>query len=104
MTQRPFIHNAEKLAEVVTTFRKQKTLTIEQLAEKSGVTVEFLVAIESAHPRAEIGKIMRVLRTLDLKPRSIPATTHWAFDNDGSLKQEFANEDGSLKQPESLSE
>ncbi|MHC6177277.1 helix-turn-helix domain-containing protein [Glutamicibacter sp. X7] len=86
MTERPFIHTVERLASVVHTERLAHHLSIEQLADKAGVSQHFLVDIEAGRPRAEVGKVLDVLVALDLKPRAIPVTTQWAFDGSGALR------------------
>jgi y4mF family transcriptional regulator len=89
MEERPFIDTVERLAQVVHQARKERGLTQAELAERAEVGRRFIVDIESGHPRAEIGKVMRLLRALDLRPRAIPAMPNWAFDDDGTLKREF---------------
>lgn len=93
MTDRPFIHTVERLAAVIISERERQNLTREQLAELAGVSMGFLEDLESARPRAEVGKTMKTLKALGLKPRAVPATTQWAFDETGKVKEQYADAD-----------
>ncbi|WP_354243286.1 helix-turn-helix domain-containing protein [Arthrobacter sp. UYEF20] len=46
--------------------RQERGLSQQSLAEASGVSRKFLVALEAGHERAELGKTMAVFRTLGL--------------------------------------
>lgn len=93
MTDRPFIHTVERLAAVIISERKRQNLTREQLAEMAGISMDFLEDLEAARPRAEVGKMMKTLKALGLKPRSVPATTQWAFDETGKVKEQYVGLD-----------
>lgn len=89
MEKRPFINTVERLASVTRSARAEAGLTQAELAKRAGVGRKFIVDIEAGHPRAEVGKVMLVLKALDLQPRAVPASTPHAFKSDGTLKKKY---------------
>lgn len=45
--------------------REHLGLTQKQVADAAGISRQLLVKIEQGHPRAELGKVMAVVRALD---------------------------------------
>ncbi|WP_169252539.1 helix-turn-helix transcriptional regulator [Brevibacterium sp. 'Marine'] len=89
METRPFIDTPERLATVVHRARTELGWTQAELSQRAGVGRRFIVDLEGGHPRAEIGLVMTVLKTLGLSPRAVPAIPLWAFHDDGTLKDEY---------------
>jgi len=87
-SSRPFISDAQHLAQVVSTARHHQHLTQIELAARANVPVWFLKAIESAHPRAELHHLDSILTTLNIEPRALPLLPHWAFDTTGAYLPE----------------
>lgn len=64
------ISTVDDLARLVREKRKGQRLTQAELARRAGVSRQFVSGVEAGHPRAEIGKVLDVLRAL-----SLPALT-----------------------------
>lgn len=56
------------VADAVRDGRRAMHLTQVQLAERAGVGRKFVVELEAGHPRAELSKVLDVLRALDIQP------------------------------------
>lgn len=89
MEKRPFINTIARLARVTAEASDEAGITQAELAERAGVGQDFVADIEAGRPRAEVGKVVRVLRALDIQPRAIPASSPHAFKVDGTLKDEY---------------
>ena len=63
------IHDTKTLGESIRGLRKQRGLTLEQVAGVSGVSIRFLSELERGKPTAEIGKAFIVLGNLGLNVR-----------------------------------
>lgn len=85
METRPFIHTPERLAEVVRAGRSEKGWTQQELATRANVGRKFVISVEAAHPRAEIGKVLAVLAALGLQPRAVPVPPVWAAVTDSEV-------------------
>lgn len=60
------VNSADGIGRVVRRRRKDVGLTQTQLAEKTGVTRQWLTRFENGNPEATFGKVLAVLRGLDL--------------------------------------
>nr|WP_225750832.1 transcriptional regulator [Pseudoclavibacter sp. Marseille-Q3772] len=85
METRPFIHTTERMAAVVRDARQRQGLTQSELASRASVGRKFIIALEGAHPRAEVGKVLDVLTALGLQPRAIPVPPAWASTADDEI-------------------
>ncbi len=56
--------NSYALGVMLRQLREQRGLTQAEVAERSGVSRQLVVKIEKGHPRAEIGKVLAVVRAL----------------------------------------
>lgn len=62
----PAASTPEEVGAVIRAARRARGLTQRQLAERAGVGRQWLVALERGHDRAELGKVLDVLRALGL--------------------------------------
>jgi len=75
------IQSVKELGNLIRSLRKQKQLTIETVSGLGNLSPRFLSELERGKETAEIGKALKVLRTLGLevvvRPREIrePTTT-----------------------------
>lgn len=58
------VTNSYALGARLRQIREQLDLTQAEVSERSGVSRQLLVKIERGHPRAEIGKVLAILRAL----------------------------------------
>jgi y4mF family transcriptional regulator len=65
MTRR-FVSTPADLGRVVRERRRALDLSQEQLADRAGVSRQWVVALEAGKERAELGLTLRLLRSLDL--------------------------------------
>lgn len=70
--ERMFIDTIERLGEAVRSARREHGWTQAELATHAGVGRRFVIDVETGHPRAELGKTLTLLRTLDIQPLAIP--------------------------------
>jgi len=61
------VHSVEELGLAIRHRRRQLNWDQQSLAERVGVSRQWIVEIEAGKPRAEIGLLLRTLRTLDLQ-------------------------------------
>jgi HTH-type transcriptional regulator/antitoxin HipB len=61
------IGSPEELAIAVRERRRELGLSQQQLAERLGVSRQWVVGLEAGRPRAELGLVLRALRSLDLR-------------------------------------
>ncbi len=61
------IRTPDDLALAVRERRRDLGLSQQQLADRLGVSRQWVVALEAGHPRAEIGLVLRALRSLSLR-------------------------------------
>lgn len=61
------IISVEELGKIVRTHRKSRGLTLETAAGLANVSVRFLSEFERGKETAEIGKVLKTLRTLGLE-------------------------------------
>ncbi|MFB9651917.1 helix-turn-helix domain-containing protein [Pseudarthrobacter oxydans] len=74
MTEAVEFNTPEDAGRFVRERRLSLHLTQAQLATKAGVSRKFVAALESGHPRAELGKTMQVLTAVGLRVRgTLPA-------------------------------
>lgn len=70
------IRSAEDLGKLVRAHRKQRKLTLETISGLGNVGTRFLSEFERGKETAELGKVLKVLRTLGLEviiqPRTYP--------------------------------
>ncbi len=68
------VHSAEELGRLVRTHRKSRQLTLETVSGLGNLSPRFLSEFERGKETAEIGKVLKALRTLGLEviiqPRS----------------------------------
>lgn len=70
----PLIHTSAELGSLVRERRRELALSQQALANAAGVSRQWIVAVERGKERAEIGRLLRLLKALDLvvhvdKPR-----------------------------------
>lgn len=74
------IQSVGELGRLIRSLRKQKQLTIETVSGLGNLSPRFLSELERGKETAEIGKALKVLRTLGLeviiRPREIRAPTN----------------------------
>jgi HTH-type transcriptional regulator/antitoxin HipB len=70
---RMLIDSPEDLGAVIRSRRRSLGLTQADLAARAEVSRQWLVEVESGHPRAEIGRLLEVLKVLDLELTTTPA-------------------------------
>lgn len=61
------IGTPDELAITVRERRRALGLSQQQLAERLGVSRQWVVGLEAGRPRAELGLVLRALRSLDLR-------------------------------------
>ena len=61
------IHTSDDLGVAVRERRRELGLSQQQLADRLGVSRQWIVGLEGGKPRAEIGLVLRALRSLDLR-------------------------------------
>ncbi len=61
------IINTAELGQLIRQFRKNKGLTLETVAGLGNVSIRFLSELERGKETAEIGKVLKTLRTLGLE-------------------------------------
>lgn len=67
------MRTAEDVAHVVSTQRRVCGWTQQELARRAGVGPRFIVDLERGHERAELSKVLVVLRELDVQPLALTA-------------------------------
>lgn len=60
-----YIESAEGLGVTIRQARKRQALTQAELAQMADVSRSFIIELEDGHPRAELGKVLSVLKALD---------------------------------------
>lgn len=71
------IDSPKGLGEIILLARKRQGLTQMELAEIADVSRSFVNHLEGNHPRAELGKVVEVLKALDISLAAlIPETKH----------------------------
>ena len=74
MTHYGTVHSAEELGQLVRAHRKSRQLTLETVSGLGNLSPRFFSEFERGKETAEIGKILKALRTLGLeviiRPRS----------------------------------
>lgn len=70
--ERKYIDTVDRLADVVQAARHERGWTQQVLAEHAGVGRRFIVDLEAGHPRAEVGKVLHVLKVLGIEPLAVP--------------------------------
>ncbi len=72
------IQTTEELGRLVRTHRKQRRLTLETVSGLGNLSIRFLSEFERGKETAEIGKVLKALRTLGLevivRPRGRPVS------------------------------
>lgn len=61
------VHSAEELGRLVRTHRKSRQLTLETVSGLGNLSPRFLSEFERGKETAEIGKVLKALRTLGLE-------------------------------------
>ena len=61
------IHSAEELGKLVRAHRKQRKLTLETISGLGNLSTRFLSEFERGKETAELGKVLKALRTLGLE-------------------------------------
>ncbi len=72
MTAFRFLSTPEAVAVAVRAARSEQHLSQAQLAERAQVGRRFIIDLEAGHPRAELGKVLRVLEALDIHATALP--------------------------------
>jgi HTH-type transcriptional regulator/antitoxin HipB len=67
------VDSPEDLGAVIRSRRRALSLTQADVAARADVSRQWLVEVESGHPRAEIGRLLEVLKVLDLELTTTPA-------------------------------
>ena len=75
MSDRVFINTHAKLARLVSQGRKDRGLTVQELATLANVTPEYVLDLEAVVPRAEVAAQLRVLDAVGVDPSAIPTGT-----------------------------
>lgn len=70
--RRHSLESPEAIADAVRRERAIRGLTQAQLAASAGVCRKFVIELESVHPRAELAKVLSVLRALDIRVAGHP--------------------------------
>lgn len=70
--KRRSLHTPEAVAEAIREGRASMKLSQAQLARNAGVGRRFIVDVESGHNRAELGKVLDVLKALDIHAMALP--------------------------------
>ena len=70
------IQTTEELGELVRAHRKSKHLTLETISGLGNLSTRFLSEFERGKETAEIGKVLKTLRTLGLEVTVQPRHTH----------------------------
>lgn len=73
MVKRKYLNTVESVARVVQAERKARGMTQADLARRAGVGRRFIHDIENGHPRAELGKVLVVLETLNVHALALPS-------------------------------
>jgi HTH-type transcriptional regulator/antitoxin HipB len=85
-----FLATSADVAETVRAQRAALRLTQAQLAERVGVGRRFIMDLEAGHPRAELDKVLDVLKALDVNVLAIPSVPSTAnlrtFDYDAHMR------------------
>lgn len=78
-TEYGVIRSAEELGKLVRAHRKQRKLTLETISGLGNVSTRFLSEFERGKETAELGKVLKALRTLGLEviiqPRGVSSHT-----------------------------
>lgn len=72
MTTRLYLDTADTLARALDDALTAQGVSAEQVAERAHVTVSFVHDIRKARPQRQLGKVLEVLRVLDIRPYAIP--------------------------------
>jgi len=72
MTSYRFFTSPEQVGQAVRDGRASLGLTQQQLAEKAGVSRRFLIDLEAGHQRAELGKVLSVLKAVGVRTYALP--------------------------------
>lgn len=78
------LHSVEELGAAIRRRRRQLNWDQQSLAERAGVSRQWIVEIEAGKPRAEIGLLLRTLRALDLELEISMAETPFHRENEAS--------------------
>jgi HTH-type transcriptional regulator/antitoxin HipB len=62
----PRVTTAADLGMLVRARRRERALSQQELADRVGVSRQWIVAVEKGKPRAELGLLLRTLSALDL--------------------------------------
>lgn len=73
MTEAVPIQTPDELAVAIRERRRELGLSQQQLADRLGVSRQWIVGLEGGRPRAELGLVLRALRSLDLRVLVAPA-------------------------------
>jgi HTH-type transcriptional regulator/antitoxin HipB len=73
VTVNRFLATALDVAEAVRAERAARRFTQLQLANRAGVSPEFVADVEAGHPRAELGKVLQVLDALEIHALALPS-------------------------------
>ena len=84
--------NAEQLGRAVRLKRQEKGLSQSALAAQLGVERKWVIRLESGNPKAELGLVLKVLNTLDLRASL------------SDEKSPLSGKDGRLSEPSRLDE
>ncbi|WP_411731730.1 helix-turn-helix domain-containing protein [Paeniglutamicibacter sp.] len=87
--KRRFLATVDSVAEAVREGRKEKGWTQAELAVKAKVGRRFIVELESGHMRAELGKVLGVLRVLDIHAVALPSVASNVRLEDIDLDEEL---------------
>ncbi|MDR1265342.1 MAG: helix-turn-helix transcriptional regulator [Propionibacteriaceae bacterium] len=68
-----FLDSPEAVAAAVRQGRAARRLSQADLAAEAGVGRRFVSDLENGHPRAELGKVLAVLRALGVHATALPA-------------------------------
>lgn len=91
------IRDANDIGGLIRSERRRRKLSQQALASQAGVGRQWLVEVEKGKPRAEIGLILKLLETLDLRlsintpaPAASPAAVRPRIDLDALIDRHRA--------------
>lgn len=94
------VRNGSDAASLIRAARRARGLTQAQLADRAGVGRQWLVAVEKGHDRAELGKVVSVLRAMGLtltthEDVALPDGRTWmtAADAADAIREELGRSD-----------
>lgn len=82
------MNSAEDFGNLVRERRQQLQLSQQEVADRAGVDRSWLSTVERGHPRAELGKVLRLVRALDM---SLDLTAMTARVRGGFLTEHLKN-------------